>query len=122
MQIDEAQAERLISDIRSQIALRAAQVAIEGGGGGLPPTPPLNRGGGGGTFDPMEPRVAKLEAHMENVRAELGKLSTVPADLATLKERVAHLPSKGFIVGTTLTSMTGIVAALGLLKALGILH
>lgn len=94
----------------------------ERGGSSPPPRPPLNSGGGGGNFDPMEPRVAKLEAHMENVRAELGKLSSVPADLATLKERVAHLPSKGFIVGASLTSMTLLVTILGLLKAFGILH
>lgn len=60
----------------------------------------LRSGGGGGTsggMDGLTPRVARLEAHMERVRDDLGKLSSVPADLARLTERVAHLPSKGYI-------------------------
>ncbi len=31
---------------------------------------------------------------MEHVIAELGKLSGLPADLATIKERFSHLPTK----------------------------
>lgn len=31
---------------------------------------------------------------MEHVRSELGKLATVPSDLATIKERLTHLPTK----------------------------
>lgn len=42
----------------------------------------------------MEIRIAKLEANMEHVKGELSKLSSVPADLATLKERTSHLPTK----------------------------
>lgn len=42
----------------------------------------------------MEARIAKLEANMEHVKGELSKLSGVPADLATLKERTSHLPTK----------------------------
>lgn len=59
-----------------------------------PPRPPLNNGGGGGKSPDMEARVAKLEALMEGVRADLGKLSDVPADLAGVKERLNHLPTK----------------------------
>ena len=58
------------------------------------PELPLRGGGGGGTSGGMEPRVAKLEAHMEHVRAELSKLADLPADLATVKERLLHLPTK----------------------------
>lgn len=58
---------------------------------------PLFGGGGGGTYDGMEPRVAKLEAHMEHVRADLAKLTNVPADLAELKAKVAELPTKDWI-------------------------
>lgn len=54
----------------------------------------LKSSGGGGTFDGMEPRVAKLEAHMEQVRAELTKLAEVPVDVASIKERLQHLPTK----------------------------
>jgi hypothetical protein len=42
----------------------------------------------------MEPRIAKLEAHMEQVKDSLAKLSDVPSDLATLKERSTHLATK----------------------------
>lgn len=45
----------------------------------------LKQGGGGGTSGGMEARVAKLEAHIEHVRDDLGRLAGVPADLASLK-------------------------------------
>lgn len=93
----------------------------EAGSAGFPPPPPLNPGEGGGRFDPMEPRVAKLEAHMEHVRAELAKLSTMPVEIATVKERVSHLPSKGFVVTAAVSTVGGVVALLGLLQKLGIL-
>jgi preprotein translocase subunit YajC len=54
----------------------------------------LKEGGGNGTSGGMEARIAKLEAQMEHVRAELGKLASVPADIATVKERMTHLPTK----------------------------
>lgn len=57
----------------------------------------LKSGGGDGTYDGMEPRVAKLEAHMEHVRADLAKLASVPADLAELKAKIAELPTKDWI-------------------------
>lgn len=66
----------------------------EQGGGG----PPLKGGGGGDTFDPMQERVAKLEAYMEvsrddlreirgDLKAILAKFGTIPTkqDLATWK-------------------------------------
>lgn len=52
----------------------------------------------GGTLPPMEGRIAKLEANMEHVRSELAKLATVPADLATVKERTAHMPTKADVL------------------------
>lgn len=70
----------------------------------------LSGGGGGGTSNGMEPRIAKLEAQMESVRADLGRLSPVPVDVATIKENLRHLPTKGFVVTTTTT-------AIGLLTA-----
>lgn len=60
-------------------------------------TPRLKRPGGGDTFDGMEARVAKLEAHMEHVRADLEKLRDVPANLADLKATVANLPTKDWV-------------------------
>lgn len=58
---------------------------------GPPPLYPPDRGGNSGG---MEPRVAKLEAQMESVQAELSKLASVPADVAVIKERLSHLPTK----------------------------
>jgi len=55
---------------------------------------PLNGGGGGGTYDSMEPRIAKLEAHMEHANKQLDKLSDVPAILARIEERLNHTPTK----------------------------
>lgn len=70
----------------------------------------------------MEPRIARLEAQMGAVDGRLtkveGKLDQVDSRLravetavATLTERVAHLPSKGFIV-TAVSVPAGLIAAL----------
>lgn len=71
----------------------------------------------------MEARVAVLETHIEYIRSDisglkadmgvirsdLGKTRDEVADLrtglATLTERVNHLPTKGFIVTATLSTM-----------------
>lgn len=75
----------------------------------------LKSGGGGGTFDGMEPRIARLEAHMEHVQADLVVLKTdmgaVKDRLARLEVKVDHLPSKGFIV-TALIAMLAVIGAL----------
>lgn len=79
---------------------------------------PLFGGGGDGTSGGVEARVAKLEAQVEQLRVEVGRLASLPADMAgvksdlssvkvslgrfesvpsdiaTLKERVANLPTK----------------------------
>lgn len=55
---------------------------------------PLNPPSGGGTSGGMESRIATLEAHMEQVKESLAKLTSVPEDLATLKERTSHLSTK----------------------------
>ncbi|MBB3940717.1 tetrahydromethanopterin S-methyltransferase subunit G [Novosphingobium fluoreni] len=54
----------------------------------------LNTPTGGGTFDGMEARLAKLEAQMEHVHKDLAKLAVLPVDVATIKERLVHLPTK----------------------------
>ena len=72
----------------------AAMQAKNRGIGTDEPTLPLFGGGGGGTYGGMEARIAVLEAHMENVRDEIRKLANVPADLATLKEKLEHVPTK----------------------------
>lgn len=72
----------------------------------------LPSGGGGGNSGDVEPRIARLEAHMEHVRAELAKLGSMPVQLAELKVRVDHLPTKGFIVTATITTITLVTAAI----------
>lgn len=76
------------------------------------PTPPLKGGGGDGTFDGMEQRVAKLESQFEKLNE---KVDTLRIDVAVLKERVGNLPSKGFIVTATVTSL----ALIGALSVFG---
>ena len=56
--------------------------------------PVLNTGGGGDNIDGMEARIARLEAAMDFVKSELGKLSGVPVELARLTERVSHMPTR----------------------------
>lgn len=81
----------------------------------------LKAGGGGGTLPPMD-RVAVLEAHMEHVREGLGRLATVPADIAEIKANMKHLPSKGFIVGSSVTLFSLVIALLAVLKGFGVIH
>lgn len=71
----------------------------------------LKSGDGGGTFEGMEARVAKLEADMDHVKRSLDRLADVPADLATLKERTSHLPTKDYI-DRRLLAMLALIAAL----------
>lgn len=70
----------------------------------------LKSGGGGGTFDGME-RLIRLEEKAQYMGDELRRmdgrldgidmrLRAVEGEVKTLVERVAHLPSKGFIVTT----------------------
>ena len=54
-----------------------------------------------------ELRISRLEAKMDKVDERLGKLEVA---VAILTERVAHLPSKGFIVGSTLTALAFLTA------------
>ena len=59
------------------------------------PELPLQSAGGGGTSGgDMEARLAKLEASMDYVKADLGRLSGLPVESARIAERVNHLPTK----------------------------
>lgn len=93
---------------------------------------PLKTGGGGGRFDDMEGRVARLEADVAHLVKQVDRIDarlvsvesdvgTMKVSLATLTERVAHLPSKGFVVTSTITSIVALTAILTLLSKLGIL-
>lgn len=96
MQVDPKAVERLIEQ-------------LGGIGRNLPPPlPPSDFAGNGGG---MEARVAKLEAHVEHIREEIGKLSSMPTNLAIVTTRVDHLPTKGWMV-TTLGVGLAVIAAL----------
>ena len=68
----------------------------------------LKGGGGDGTSGDMESRVKRLEDDYREVRSDL---KTLLVDVAVLKERVTHLPTKGWAVGA-------IVTLLGLMTAI----
>jgi hypothetical protein len=83
-------------------------------------------GGGGGDGVVMEQRVARLEENIVHIRSDVGEikgsLGTVNSqvteariNIATLIERVAHLPTKGFIVNAVLTALA-VAAALVLFQ------
>lgn len=72
----------------------------------------------------MEERIARLEAHVEHIQSDMGdvkgqlvsmdgRLRGVENNLATLTERVAHLPSKGFIVSVVVAGLGLIITAIG---------
>lgn len=73
--------------------------------GRLPEGPkgPHTPGGGDG----MDARIQRLEAKVEKID---DRLRGVEVNLATLMERVAHLPSKGFIL-TSLASGVALLSA-----------
>lgn len=122
MQSDELAASLVRLASVDQPIRQALRDILAAGGSGSGTPPDLPRGGGGGNDGNMEPRIAKLEAHMENVRSELSKLATVPADLAALKERSSHLPTKAEVkadldsavdrLGTRIQRQVGIVGAI----------
>lgn len=79
----------------------------------------------GGNSGGMEPRIAKLEAHVEHMRGDIGELKAdvralkadttqMRSDLATANTRIEALPTKEY-VGTTMRNWVlvgaGIVAA-----------
>lgn len=68
----------------------------------------LKSGGGDGTFNGMEARVAKLEAHVEHISKSVDLLATVPTELAVIK---ATMATKGWLV-------TGLLLSLGAIAAL----
>ncbi|MET0531386.1 MAG: hypothetical protein ABW003_24145 [Microvirga sp.] len=59
----------------------------------------------------MEARIKRLEDDYKEVR---GDLKTLLVDVAVLKERVTHLPTKGWAVGAIVT-LVGIMTAIATL-------
>lgn len=62
----------------------------------------LSGSDGGGTSDGMEQRVGRLERQQEQLAKDLTDLRVA---VATLAERAAHLPGKGFTVTATSTTI-----------------
>lgn len=73
------------------------------------PSRDLKGGGGDGTSDGMEARVNRLEGRLDKMTDKIG---AVEVNLATLTERVSHLPSKGFIVSSALATITLLTAVM----------
>src|SRR4051794_4000330 len=72
-------------------------------------------GGGGTSGGGMEARLAKLEAQMEHVQADLTKLGPVPADVSALRVTVDNLPTKDYVSDAFKTHLhytLGIVGAM----------
>lgn len=70
-------------------------------------------------MDQIDKRVTRIETNFDSLRAEL---NVVSINVATLTERVAHLPSKGFIVKALASAvgvLSGIVAIVGGLIRVG---
>lgn len=84
----------------------------------LPNRTTLKRGGGDGTFDDMEARVANLEKRFDRLEGKLDvltdKVADIRVDMSALKERVSHLPTKGWAVGVAVTiiTLTGAIVTL----------
>jgi septal ring factor EnvC (AmiA/AmiB activator) len=84
----------------------------------------LKGSGGGGTFDDMESKVAALEAHMLHVREDIrdikaeskqaaSNIADIRVNVATLTERVNHLPTKGWGV-TVVIALAAFLSAVSL--------
>ena len=67
----------------------------------------------------MEERITRLERSIDQVSKDVVDLRVTTA---TLVERVAHLPGKGFVVTAATSTVAALTAVLLLLKTLGILH
>jgi hypothetical protein len=87
------------------------------------PELPLKGGAGGGTYDPMEGRVAKLEAYMDVTRDDL---KDIKVDIRAVKDGLSHLATKNdletwkwqwvFIALAVIAlTVTGIVGGLSLI-------
>lgn len=70
----------------------------------------LKSGDGDGTSGDMERRLSLVEDALTELRRDVGE---VKVSMATLTERVSHLPGKGFIVkalGVSLAAITALIA------------
>ena len=77
-------------------------------GGPLPPA------GARGTFGGMDPWQQTVETRLGDLRTDLravaADVSSLKIDMAMVKERISHLPTKGFIVSALLSNLAVIAA------------
>lgn len=66
----------------------------------------------------VEKRLDGLDTRMGRVEGRLGQ---VEINLATLTERVSHLPGKGFVVYAAISTVTALTAIIVLLSKLGVI-
>lgn len=78
----------------------------------------LKSGGGGGTSDGMDPWQTSVEKRLDGFD---GRLRTVEVQLATLVERVSHLPTKSYFV-TVVTAATAVLMFADKIKAFAGIH
>ncbi len=68
----------------------------------------------GDRFDDMNERLAKLEVLTGIIQKDVSllqaEMKTVSTDIAVLKERVSHLPSKGWAVTVAITTISALSA------------
>lgn len=114
----------------SQESSNVIYEAFPSGGGGkgepadiVAEPAPLKKGGGGGNSGDMETRLTRMEVTVEHIDRNVSRmtpdLANVRERMATLEERVAHLPGKGFIVGVTTASLMLIAALIAFSDQIG---
>ena len=69
----------------------------------------LNGGGSGDNFDPMEHRVARLEADIKEVKSDLKEIRV---DLAEIKGRISQLPTIWQIISLVIAILGAVFAFL----------
>lgn len=102
MPSDEPTSQVIVLPISDEAADRARRHDIYRGDGG--------NGNGGG----MDDRLARMDGRMDRID---DRLRGVEINVATLIERVGHLPSKGFIVTVAVAGITLVTGVIGLAVA-----
>ena len=82
---------------------------------------PANDDGGDG----MDPWQASVEKRLDSLDSRMGRvetgLSDVKVNVATLAERITHLPSRGFVVTSAVGTVTALTAIIIFLQKIGLL-
>lgn len=82
----------------------------------------LREGGGGGKSGGMDPWQTSVEKRLDELPAIRKDVGEIKVELATLKERIAHLPGKGFVFAVGVGTVAALVSLLLLLARMGLLQ